>query len=325
MDSSQGDTLQQARQLLAAGQHDQAVEILRAQLEINSADAEANSLMGAALSMAGRLTESLPYLERAVGLDPQRASYYYNLGAVAERAGDNGRAQSCYRRAVELDPNYKKAAEGLQRLYTPAPAAPPPPVGSPYAPPPGAYDAQPTRTDLAGNPVASPPPGTAYPTPAGQPYAPPGPCSPPPAPYASPYPPPGPYSGQYVPGYPVGDWNYAPQSVKSARTADLFLGILYSLVGILNILIGIGAMSTTSTTNADTISNLIGGIVVFPLAVAHLWVGVCLKKGGKGMWTAQLVLSIISLIGMCGCGTILHAIVLLGWFKDETKAWFGAI
>ena len=328
MDSSPGDPLQQARQFLAAGQHDKAWEILRALLEISSTDAETNALMGAALSMGGKLTESLPYLERAVGLDPQKASYFFNLGAVAERTGDSQRALSCYRRAVELDPNYKKAAEGLQRLYTPPVAPPPATSGPPSAFPSAGYGAQP-RTDLAGNPVDDPPPVPASPSIPVQPIAHSGPYPPPPSPYGAPLPyepgRPGPYAGSYLPGYPVGDWNYAPQSVKSARTVDFFLGILGSLAGIVNILVGIGAMSTSSNVNADTIGNLIGGIIVFPLAVAHICIGIALKKGSKNLWTAQMVLSLISLIGMCGCGTLLHLIVLSGWFKDDTKAWFGAI
>src|SRR5262249_46352666 len=119
MESGSGNdlALRNARDLLSQGNAVGAEPILRSVFEANNSDAEANSLLGASLSMQGRANESIPFLERAVGLDPGKASYYYNLGAVVERSGDPKRATDCYRRAVQLDPQYARAAEALQRLY----------------------------------------------------------------------------------------------------------------------------------------------------------------------------------------------------------------
>src|SRR5258708_34007237 len=93
-------SVDRARQLLGENEPGEAAPILRALLEIQPKDAEANGLLGAALSMLGRTAESITFVERAVGLDPAKASYVYNLGALVERTGDTSRALECYRRAV---------------------------------------------------------------------------------------------------------------------------------------------------------------------------------------------------------------------------------
>src|SRR5438034_8513655 len=90
-------SIDRARQLLGEGKPAEAEPILRALLEIQPNDAEANALLGAALSMLGRAAESIPFVERAVGLDPTKASYIYNLGALVERRGDTARALERYR------------------------------------------------------------------------------------------------------------------------------------------------------------------------------------------------------------------------------------
>src|SRR5258708_23219734 len=81
-------SIDRARQLLGEGKPAEAEPILRALLEIQPNDAEANALLGAALSMTGKTDESITFVERAVGLDPAKASYVYNLGALVNPPRD---------------------------------------------------------------------------------------------------------------------------------------------------------------------------------------------------------------------------------------------
>src|SRR5947207_296151 len=72
-----GDSMQsidRARQLLGENKPGEAEPILRALLEILPNDAETNALQGASLSMLGRTAESIEFVERAVGLEPNKAS-----------------------------------------------------------------------------------------------------------------------------------------------------------------------------------------------------------------------------------------------------------
>jgi tetratricopeptide (TPR) repeat protein len=216
--SPTSDPRQQARELLSTGRAVDAEALLKANLELGTADAETNALLGAALSMNGKTAESITYLERAIGLDPTKASYYFNRGAVAERTGVSKRAMDCYRRALELDPQYSRAGEALQRLYRSGQTTIPqtPAVAGQYAPSEpsaGLTSIQPQKTDLAGNPVAYAPvygaaPQEWYPSPQ------------PPSVYGAPGAMPGPYTAAYA--FSGGDYALAPQIVKSARFVNIF-------------------------------------------------------------------------------------------------------
>jgi tetratricopeptide (TPR) repeat protein len=52
----------------------------------------------------------------AVRLEPGLALWWYRLGSVRESAGDIPTARDAYREALRLNPNYREAGEGLNRL-----------------------------------------------------------------------------------------------------------------------------------------------------------------------------------------------------------------
>ncbi len=54
----------------------------------------------------------------AVYLEPSISLWWYRLGGARENAGDKKGAQDAYQRAVKLRPDYKEAADGLNRVRT---------------------------------------------------------------------------------------------------------------------------------------------------------------------------------------------------------------
>ncbi len=51
----------------------------------------------------------------AVRLEPNSALWWYRLGTVRERLGDYNPAIEAYQRALNLNPNYREASDGLSR------------------------------------------------------------------------------------------------------------------------------------------------------------------------------------------------------------------
>ena len=52
----------------------------------------------------------------AVRIDPSLALWWYRLGSVREAAGDKRPAIEAYQQALKLNPNYREARNGLNRL-----------------------------------------------------------------------------------------------------------------------------------------------------------------------------------------------------------------
>ena len=67
--------------------------------------------LGNVLDLHGELEEAREAFEIAVALDPGGVLQHYNLGAVLERLGDESGAETCYRRALELDENVPSMVE----------------------------------------------------------------------------------------------------------------------------------------------------------------------------------------------------------------------
>jgi Tfp pilus assembly protein PilF len=116
MSALNGANVQHARQNLISGHPAAAIHELRMVLADDESNAEAYEVMGAALSMSGSQEAGLACLERAVELEPNRASYHYNLGCALERRGDKIRAIAQFRLAAQADPKYKRAAEAIRRV-----------------------------------------------------------------------------------------------------------------------------------------------------------------------------------------------------------------
>ncbi|MBF0123764.1 MAG: tetratricopeptide repeat protein [Magnetococcales bacterium] len=52
-----------------------------------------------------RFEEAIGYYTKAIGLDPQRLDYHFNLASAYHRRGDYGQAEVCYRRALTMVTN----------------------------------------------------------------------------------------------------------------------------------------------------------------------------------------------------------------------------
>jgi Flp pilus assembly protein TadD len=66
-------------------------------------DARAHDLLGWALFLADRVTESTSALEQALKLDPHLTSAHYHIGMVYARTGQVEAARRHLQRVVDLD------------------------------------------------------------------------------------------------------------------------------------------------------------------------------------------------------------------------------
>src|SRR5579864_5660887 len=98
MDSKRVPTsdTERARSLLAAGRPGEAMALLEAVLQVNPGSAEAHAVLGSALAAGGDREKSLAHFERACALDPERASFRFNLGYAFEVVGSFARARQEY-------------------------------------------------------------------------------------------------------------------------------------------------------------------------------------------------------------------------------------
>lgn len=71
---------------------------------------------GAELLRAGRLEEALPWLRKAVVIDPELGDAWVDLGVGLRRAGDLEGAEAAYRKALEVNPEGAAAYQNLSVL-----------------------------------------------------------------------------------------------------------------------------------------------------------------------------------------------------------------
>ena len=75
-----------------------------------------HSNRGAELLREGRVGDARRWLELAVGLDPQMASAWVNLGVALRRGGNSQAAEAAYLTALEVDSNLPSAYQNLAAL-----------------------------------------------------------------------------------------------------------------------------------------------------------------------------------------------------------------
>ncbi len=71
---------------------------------------------GRILYRMDRVADAAVLFERATAQDPERKAAWFNLGLCMERLERKDEAQRAYRTALDLDPDYDNATQGLQRL-----------------------------------------------------------------------------------------------------------------------------------------------------------------------------------------------------------------
>lgn len=72
---------------------------------------------GNRLYLIGRYAEALLWYQKAIQLDPRRASAYVGLGNTSRAMAKDAEAESWYQKAIELDPAFAEAYIGLGNIF----------------------------------------------------------------------------------------------------------------------------------------------------------------------------------------------------------------
>src|SRR5262249_7364223 len=97
------------------GELEKAIPHLQIAAEHIRNDVTLAYVLGAALVQQKRPLEGVPYLQRAVSLDPKEKQAWNYLGIAFQRAGSLQEAAGYYRKALEVDPDYAPALQNLKQ------------------------------------------------------------------------------------------------------------------------------------------------------------------------------------------------------------------
>jgi protein O-GlcNAc transferase len=100
-----------------AGRLDVAERLYRQVLDRNRFFARAWHLLGVLLHQKGDTATAIEYLERAIGLEPQWAVFYANLGSIYLAAYRLREAEQVLSRAIDLAPHNPVALTSLARVW----------------------------------------------------------------------------------------------------------------------------------------------------------------------------------------------------------------
>lgn len=103
---AQRPPVEEAWNLLAKGDRQQAVRLLHQLIKKNPADADARLLLGSILSEDGNRDESITQLTEAVRLRPKSAQAQNALGEALNGFGETKAAKDAFEKAVALDPRF---------------------------------------------------------------------------------------------------------------------------------------------------------------------------------------------------------------------------
>jgi len=81
-----------------------AIAVLKQSLEYRQDDPETYRLLGVAYGFNGQLTEARASFEKVVGMSPENADGWYNLGVALMQMGETDDGQKAMQKARELDP-----------------------------------------------------------------------------------------------------------------------------------------------------------------------------------------------------------------------------
>ncbi len=114
-----------AEEALVAGRHEQAIELLAGSEDDWEGHPEPATNLGIALAAQDRLGEAETAFRQALDLDPDFAPAWSELGIVLRRQGRFQEAEEAYARALQADPDYPLAWKNrgvLLDLYLARPA-----------------------------------------------------------------------------------------------------------------------------------------------------------------------------------------------------------
>ena len=110
---AQKPDVEMAWKLIAQGQRDEAVALLRNLIREDPHNADTRLLLGSVLMESGQRAESIAQLREAVQLLPESAEAHNALGEAYNMFGDTAAARPEFERAVELDPRHAQAQANL--------------------------------------------------------------------------------------------------------------------------------------------------------------------------------------------------------------------
>lgn len=135
------------------------------------------------------------------------------------------------------------------------------------------------------------------------------------------------------------DWLKAPVVVRAAAYPLTWVGMILFALGTFGGIFGIvdsGNRPNVQYRATDFRIGLIITAVCLTLLITHIWLNRCFKKGAFAAWNAQIILSVLIVLGLLlgimrgnnnplswSFGIAIYICILSQWFKPETKAWFG--
>jgi tetratricopeptide (TPR) repeat protein len=84
-------------------------------LDIDPDNVLCNNLMGMLYRQLRRYDEAIPYIEKAIALEPRDAKAHSNLGQALLMQGKFAESVTSFQNALSLNPNLETAQIGLQR------------------------------------------------------------------------------------------------------------------------------------------------------------------------------------------------------------------
>ncbi len=98
------------------GDCEKAIEELEAATRLDHNNYRAFNFLGAAYAAKDRFNAAIGAFKAAEQIAPAVASVHYNIAQAYEATGITSEAEYEYERALEIDPNYTKAREALDKL-----------------------------------------------------------------------------------------------------------------------------------------------------------------------------------------------------------------
>jgi tetratricopeptide (TPR) repeat protein len=118
--AAQISDLERARELIERGTPEKAEAVLRPLVARDASNADARLLLGTALALEGKRSESIRELLEAVKLRPQSAAAYNTLGMALSRFVENEPAREAFEKAIQLDPALADAHVNLALIMAQA-------------------------------------------------------------------------------------------------------------------------------------------------------------------------------------------------------------
>ncbi|MBT4070298.1 MAG: tetratricopeptide repeat protein [Euryarchaeota archaeon] len=109
--------VEEATELIRSGDAAGGLSILKPHLKTTAAEnADAWRVAGGAMARLELDSHAIAAITHAQSLDPSNSSGWFNLGSIHQRGENFSEAKSCYQKALEIQPDYHKAAIKLSDL-----------------------------------------------------------------------------------------------------------------------------------------------------------------------------------------------------------------